>query len=79
MAVLCHGIVMWISHPARLETHMERDMLHAENQDRLYLISLTTNNKASSAVSLLTFRIAIGWCIARWAGISMRICRRRIC
>ena len=39
MAVLCHGIVMWINQDARLETDRERVMLHAENQDRLYLIT----------------------------------------
>ncbi|MGF6666392.1 hypothetical protein ABIA53_000062 [Pseudomonas monsensis] len=55
MAVLCHGFVMWIRHPARLETHMERDMLHAENQDRLYLI--TPYEEQQSLVGGLAFNV----------------------
>jgi len=55
MAVLCHGIVIYIGHHARLETHMERDMLHAENQDRLYLI--TPTDEQQSLVGSLAFNV----------------------
>jgi hypothetical protein len=54
-------------------------MLHAENQDRLYLINHSDEQQASSAASPSTFRTAIGWCIARWAAINMRTCPKRIC
>ena len=55
MAVLCHGFVMWMHHHARLETHMERVMLHAENQDRLYLI--TPYDEQQSLVGGLAFNV----------------------
>ena len=55
MAVLCHGIVTWMLHPARLETRMECDMLHAENQDRLYLI--TPYDDQQSLVGSLAFNV----------------------
>ena len=55
MAVLCHGIVISFSHPARLETDMERDMLHAENQDRLYLIS--PSDEQQTLVGSLAFNV----------------------
>ena len=54
-------------------------MLHAENQDRLYLIAQSDEQQALSEASPSTFRIATGWFIAHWVGINMRICRRRIC
>ena len=55
MAVLCHGIVIWINQDARLETDRERVMLHAENQDRLYLI--TPTDEQQSLVGSLAFNV----------------------
>ncbi len=55
MVALCHDFVICIGHHARLETDTERSMLHAENQDRLYLITPTDEQQA--LVGSLAFNV----------------------
>jgi hypothetical protein len=55
MAALSHGFVICISHHARLKTHREQHMLHAENQDRLYLIAQSDEQQA--LVGSLAFNV----------------------
>ncbi len=55
MAVLSHGFVICIGEHARLETDRDHVMLHAENQDRLYLI--TPSEEQQALVGSLAFNV----------------------
>ena len=55
MAVRRHGFVICIGDHARLETDTDRVMLHAENQDRLYLIA--HNDEQQTLVGSLAFNV----------------------
>ncbi|PTR29189.1 hypothetical protein C8K63_10166 [Pseudomonas sp. GV085] len=55
MAVLRHGFVICIGDHARLETDTDYVMLHAENQDRLYLI--TPSDEQQALVGSLAFNV----------------------
>lgn len=62
-----------------LETDTELVMLHAENQDRLYLITATDEQQALVGSLAFNVRIVTGWCIAPWADTSMPTCRKPTC
>ncbi|MCY1177670.1 hypothetical protein D9M73_179860 [compost metagenome] len=55
MVVLSHGFVICIGEHARLETDTDHVMLHAENQDRLYLIIPSEEQQA--LVGSLAFNV----------------------
>lgn len=55
MAVLRHSFVICIGEHARLETDTDCVMLHAENQDRLYLIA--HNDEQQTLVGSLAFNV----------------------
>ncbi|EJM76807.1 hypothetical protein PMI31_01065 [Pseudomonas sp. GM55] len=55
MAVLSHGFVICIGDHACLETDTDHVMLHAENQDRLYLI--TPSEEQQALVGSLAFNV----------------------
>jgi hypothetical protein len=55
MAVLSHGFVICIGDHVHLETDRDHVMLHAENQDRLYLI--TPSEEQQAVVDSLAFNV----------------------
>jgi len=55
MAALSHSFVIYFGHHARLEIDMEHVMLHAETQDRLYLI--TPPDEQQTLVGSLAFNV----------------------
>jgi len=55
MVVLSHGFVICIGDHTHLETDTDYVMLHAENQDRLYLI--TPSEEQQALVGSLAFNV----------------------
>ncbi len=51
-------------------------MLHAENQDRLYLVTQSDEQQALIDASPSTSRITSGWSTARWAAMPTTTCRK---
>ena len=53
-------------------------MLHAENQDRLYLVAQSDEQQALIDGLAINVRIASGWSIAPWVVMPTKTCPKSI-